>query len=58
MTIEYICVNKHSIKENEYFSLQRDAINYAEEDDDIIEIVKVTYEPVYKEETVWERKEC
>lgn len=55
MTIEYICINKNSSKENEYFSLIRDAINYAEENDEITTIVKATYEPVYKEETIWER---
>ena len=53
---EYICVNKCSSKDNRHFSLLRDAINYTEEDDDITAIVKATYEPVYKEETIWERE--
>lgn len=57
MTIEYICINSYNPQNNEYFSLQQDAISYAEENDEIIAIVKVTYEPVYKEETIWEREE-
>lgn len=57
MTTEYICINRHSAKEDECFSLKQDAVSYAEENDDIIAIVKATYEPVYKEETIWERKE-
>jgi hypothetical protein len=57
MTIEYICINKYSTKDNEYFSLRQDAISYAEENDEITAIVKATYEPVYEEETIWEREE-
>lgn len=56
MITEYICINKYNSQDNEYFSLQQDAINYAEENDAIIAIVKATYDPVYKEEIIWEVK--
>lgn len=56
MAIEYICINSYNPQNNEYFSLQQDAISYAEENDEITAIVKATYEPVYEEETIWERE--
>lgn len=54
---EYICVNDYNPNGTEYFSLKKEALSYAKDNDEISAVIKVEYKPEYDETIIWERDE-